>query len=175
MTAIENFTLENLPGKIWKPDLFDRFFNLFNRRQTTVWQADSTRSEVLFDGTRSETSVDGTELKAQFKHRSGYVLFTANDCCETEEIFISFLDFDCKPLDNLMLDGLFSSLGFAFGFKIISADAIEFSIYQEEKKRRLKIISPPAAEFPVNCAALTARSVKRHFSKHYLKLEIEII
>ena len=175
MTVSDNFTLENLSGTIHKPDLIDRFFNLFSNLKKREYQEDSRRSEVLFDGQRSKAVVTGTDLKAQFKHHSGYILFTANDCYETEEVFISFLDFDCKLLDSLMLDGLFSSIGFASDFIIISADEIEFSVYQEEKKRKLRVISPPAAEVPVNVAELTARSICGHLSKHYLKLESETI
>ena len=175
METIDNFSLRELPGKIEKLDLFDHFFNLFSRVKKKEWQNHPTRSKVLFDGGATQSELTGTDLKAQFKHRRGYVLFTANDCYETEEVFISFLDFNCELLDSLMLDGLFSNIGFVSDFSIISANEIEFSVYQEEKKRRLKILSPPTAEFPTSCAELTARSVKRHLSKHYLKLEIETL
>ncbi len=68
---------------------------------------------------------------------------------------------------------MFSQIGFAFDFEVLSADEIEFSIYEEKRKRRLRIISPPAAKFPADCSQLTARSVRGHFRKHYLKLETE--
>lgn len=175
MTAIENFTLANLPGAVQKPDLTDRFFNLFSRVEKKEWQEPETRSRVLFDGQQNGAEINGISTRAQFRHRDGYVLFTAYDGYADEETYVSFLDFDFKVLDELTLDGFFSRGGSAFDFTVVSADTIEFSIYQEEEKRRLKIYNPPAAEFPANCAELTARSLSRHFSKHYLKLETEII
>lgn len=145
MTAIENSTLEKLSGAIYKLDLIDHVFNLFSRLKRTERQEDSRRSALLLNGIRSKTIVDGTELKAQFKHRSGYVVFTGNDCCDTEKVFISFLDFNCNLLDNLRLDRLFSNTGFASNFTIVSADEIEFSIYQEEKRTAAENPQPAAS------------------------------
>ena len=175
MTIIDNFTLENLPGKVHKPDIIDRFFNLTKIAQKSEWQEDSARSKVLFDGEITGATLDGVELRAQFRHRDGCVLFTDYDYYEGAETYISFLNFDFEVLDTLTLDGMFSRIGFAFGFEVLSADGIEFSIYEEKRKRRLKIISPPAAASPANCSELTARSFHGHFTKHYLKLETETI
>lgn len=171
MDLIENFTLEKLPGKVEKLDLFDHFFNLFSRVKKEEWQKYPMRSKVLFDGRATNSELDGTDLRAQFKHRGGYVLFTANDGYDTDETYISFLNFDFCVMDSLTLDGCFNRIGFASDFTITAADEIEFLIYEEVRKRRLKIISPPAAEFPENFQQLTARSLGGHFKKHYLKME----
>ncbi len=173
MKIIDNFTLENLPGKVHKPEIIDRFFNLINTSQKREWQESSTRSNFLFNGENTGASIAGIELRAQFHHRNGYVLFTDYDYYEGAQTYISFLNFDFEILDSLVLDGMFSQIGYAFDFEVLRADEIEFSIYEEKRKRRLRIISPPAAEFPADCSQLTARSVRGHFRKHYLKLETE--
>lgn len=133
MTIVDNFTLENLPGRIHKPDIIDRFFNLVKTSQKTEWQEDSARSAVLFDGEITGAPLDGVELRAQFRHRDGYVLFTGYDYYSGAETYISFLNFDFEVLDTLTLDGMFSRIGFAFGFEVLSADEIEFSIYEKKE------------------------------------------
>lgn len=173
LTVIDNFTLANLPGTIHKPGFTDQFFNLFTSPKNTPWREDSTHSQLLFNGTETIAGVRGIELRAQFRHRFGYILFTAYDYFDGEETYISFLDFDFKILDELILGRLFNQIGFAFDFEILSANEIGFSVYQEKKRRRLKINNLPKAKFPVSYAELTARSVCGHLSKHYLKLETE--
>ena len=175
MTVLDNFTLEHLPGKIHKLDFTDRFFNFLKSSKKNEWQDHPAHSKVLFDGKPTGVELAGTELKAQFGHRDGYVLFTAYDYYDGEEIYISFLNFNFEVIDELTLDGVFSRTGFASDFKILSTDKIEFSIYGEKEKRRLTVSSPPTAEFPTDFAELTARSLSRHLSKHYLKLETENI
>jgi len=185
MIAVDNFALELLPGQIHKPDLFDRFFNLF-QKPTTIevegikiksspneeWQEDSTRSRLLFDGVPLGAELEGVELKAQFRHSTGYVLFTAYDWYDGEDTYIYFLTFDFEIRDEIHLGSLFYPVsGFAMDFKIAAENQIDFSIYEDDRTWRLTVFNSPRRTFFDVAFGETSRSVKWLLSKHNLKME----
>jgi len=185
MVAVDHFALELLPGQIHKPDLFDRFFNLF-RTPTTIeiegikitsvpneeWQENPTRSRLLFDGKPLRTEIEGTELRAQFRHSNGYVLLSSNDWYDTEDTYIYFLTFDFEIRDEIHLGNVFYPLrGGAADFDIVSENQLNFSIYDDDRTWQLTVFDAPRRTFFHCPFGETNRPLKWLLSKHYLKLE----
>lgn len=185
MVAVDNFALELLPGKIHKPDLFDRFFNRF-QEPTTIeiegvkiesspneeWQEDSTRAKLIYDDKPLRTEVEGIELRAQFRSSTGYVLFTAYDWFDGTDTRIYFLTADFEIRDEIFL-GTWSRPvpGFAADFQIASENQIDFSIYEDDRTWQLTVFDPPCRTFFDASFAETNRPLRWLLSEHYLKLE----
>lgn len=186
MVAADNFALELLPGRIHKPDLFDRFFNAFQKPTTIeiegikitaspngVWQENSTRARLLFDGKPLRAEVEGDELRAQFRCALGYVLVTAYDWFDGTDSYIYFLTFDLKIQDEIHVGNVFYPLsGFTRDFQIVSENQLNFSIYDDDRTWLLTVFNAPRRTF-FDCSfgEEINRPLKWLLAEHYLKLE----